>query len=189
MSTFLRNFVQSACLSTLVVSAAHADQITIDCTQLGSRLDPVLLTGHYSESDSPASIAAVAPVAAGVSSFVPQIRHGVKIKLEPVLTDKELYTCFGKQAREIAWLRNSIDNQKARLREIDYENTFRLRFFQIAIIGCSALATILLAFGNSPRWSLIKTLAIIPTALATAFSTFSAFELSRTNRPHCQSGE
>jgi hypothetical protein len=42
-------------------------------------------------------------------------------------------------------------------------------------IALSAVATIFLGLGTNDRWSILKNIAIIPTALVTAISTFSAF--------------
>ena len=47
---------------------------------------------------------------------------------------------------------------------------------EIVVIGLGTLATILLAFGNTPKWAVVKTLAIIPTALITAVSSFLSFQ-------------
>jgi hypothetical protein len=176
MHTSPRRLAQLAWLSILITSGVQADQTRIDCKTLGSHLDPALLTGRFSESATSTTTPAVSETTPTSLNFIPQIRHDVKIKLEPVLTEDELYACFGNQARELSWLRNSIDNQKRRFRSTEDANKLGLLWTQVAIIGFGALATILLAFGNSPRWSFVKSLAIIPTALVTAISTFSAFQ-------------
>jgi hypothetical protein len=106
--------------------------------------------------------------------------------MSPVLArQRRLFACFGNQARELSWLRNSIDNQTRRFRTAKETSQIALLWSQIATIALGALATILLAFGNSPRWSVVKSIAIVPTALITAISAFSAFqdyrgEISRT---------
>jgi hypothetical protein len=169
MSTFVGRLAQLVCLSILVTSAGHADGARIDCITLGSHMSLVALPGD----DSPVATSTPAPSEPRNNS---QLRHEGKIKREPVINDSELYACFGNQARELSWLRNSIDNQTQRFRTIKNDNEFGLRWTQVAVIGFGALATILLAFGNSSRWSVVKSLAIVPTALVTAISTFSAFQ-------------
>jgi hypothetical protein len=66
--------------------------------------------------------------------------------------------------------------KKKRFREIKDRKLARLYWTQDAIIGLGALATILLGLGSSGRWSALKDFAMIPTALVTALSTFSAFQ-------------
>lgn len=185
MLAFPGRLVVIAWLSILISPVAQAGEAQVNCRILGSHLDRALLTGNYSESDISMTAPSASRPTPSSLNFIPQVRHNTQIKLEPVLTDDELYACFGNQARELSWLRNSIDNQKQRFRNIEDDSKLGLRYSQAAIIGLGALATILLAFGNSPRWAFVKTLAIIPTALVTAISTFSAFqdyhgEVSRT---------
>src|SRR5437773_12508235 len=114
MSTFVGRLALLASLSILVVSAVCADEPRIDCRKLGSHLDPVLLSGNYSEAATSPRAPPVAGPNPNSLNFIPQIRHDLQVKLEPVLTENELYACFGNQARELSWLRNSIDNQKRR---------------------------------------------------------------------------
>jgi hypothetical protein len=54
-------------------------------------------------------------------------------------------------------------------------NNLWLFWTQVATIALGAAATILLGLGTNARWSALKNIAIIPTALVTAISTFSAF--------------
>jgi hypothetical protein len=49
MGRIVRCLIQSVFLTFLTIAVAHSDEAIIDCSKLGSHLDPALLTGMYSE--------------------------------------------------------------------------------------------------------------------------------------------
>jgi hypothetical protein len=171
-----------ACVISFLFSAAHAGDGTqtegskIDCAKLSSQLDPDQLTGDYRESPLAALPAPISRANPSSMNGLTQLRQDGKLKLlEPTLTPDEVFHCFGTQAREILWLRNSLINQRGRFRKIKDLNNSCLFWTQVTTIALGAVATILLGLGTNARWSALKNIAIIPTALVTAISTFSAF--------------
>lgn len=182
MSNGTKVVVYLTCVIGLMFSAASAGDRTrtesskIDCAELSSQLDPDQLTGDY--RDSPTAVLPAPVSRANPSSLngLTQLRQDGKLKLlEPTLTSDEVFHCFGTQAREILWLRNSLINQRDRFRKIKDSNSSWLFWTQVTTIALGAIATILLGLGTNDRWSVLKNMAIIPTALVTAISTFSAF--------------
>jgi len=165
-----------------VSSTAHASDRTqtegskIDCAKLSVQLDPEQLTGNYRESPVIVPQAPISRENHSSLNGLTQLRSDGKLKLlEPTLTSDEVFHCFGTQAREILWLHNSLVNQRDRFRKVKDSNNNWLFWTQVTTIVLGALATILLGLGTNDRWSSLKNIAIIPTALVTAISAFTAF--------------
>jgi len=150
---------------------AQANGVKVECEQLGSSLDVFVTSKAVDGKKQPIAL----PMQLRNSSLdtLRQLDSARNLKyLEPTLTGDEIVTCFGNQGRELYFLRNSLENQRNRLRVEKEQNKFRLRVGQITTIALGALATILLGLG-SDKW---KKLAIIPTALLTALASLIAFE-------------
>jgi hypothetical protein len=148
----------------------------IDCAKLSVQLDPDELTGNYRESPLTVPGAPTSRANPGSLNGLTQPRQDGKSRLlEPTLTSDEVFHCFGNQARELLWLRNSLINHRDSFRKIKASNNSWLFWTQVTTIALGAFATILLGLGATERWSALKSIAIIPTALVTAISAFSSF--------------
>jgi hypothetical protein len=143
----------------------------VECEQLGSSLNVFLTAKAVDGQKQPIALPAQLPDSSLDNLRQYDSAHKPK-NLEPTLTGDEIVSCFGNQGRELYFLRNSVENQRNRLRTEKEERKFRLQVGQITTIALGALATILLGLG-SDKW---KKLAIIPTALVTALASLLAFE-------------
>ena len=150
----------------LTTAAAQGQGIKVECEKLGSSLD-VFLTSKVSDEEKKL-IASDTPLD-NLHQY--DSSHNRK-NLEPTLTGDEIVSCFGNQGRELYFLRNSVQDQRNRLRTDKDENKLRLQLGQVSTIVLGAIATILLGLG-SDKW---KKLAIIPTVLVTAVASFVALE-------------
>jgi len=155
----------------LPLSNAAAQFVKIECEQLGSSLDVFVTSKAVDGQKQPVALPAQLHNSSLDTFRQFDSAHNLKY-LEPTLTGDEIVTCFGNQGRELYFLRNSVENQRNRLRAETEQNKFRLRLGQITTIALGAFATILLGLG-SDKW---KKLAIIPTAFVTALASFIAFE-------------
>ena len=133
-----------------IASTAHSQEINIDCEKLGTTLESFLVFKAIDAAGKPIS----PDHTKGIShnDLRQRASDGHIKRLEPALTEDEVYSCFGNQGRELLFLKNSTDNQRLRFRTTKIWNTFYLFWGQVVLIALGAIATILLAFGNSPRW-------------------------------------
>jgi hypothetical protein len=155
----------------LTNAAAQAQAVKVECDQLGSSLDAFLTSEAVDGQKQPIVLPEQLHNSSLDSLRQYDSAHNLK-NLEPILTGDEIVSCFGNQGRELYFLRNSVENQRNRLRVEEEQNKLFLKLGQITTIALGALATILLGLG-SDKW---KKLAIIPTALVTALASFVAFE-------------
>lgn len=145
------------CVIGLVFSTAHADSTAsteaspIDCAKLSTQLDPDQLKGEYRESPLTALPPSISRTNSNSLNGLTQLRQDGQLKLlEPTLTSDEVFHCFGTQAREILWLRNSLINQRSRFRKIKDSSNQWLSCTQVMTISLAPQLPFCLVLAATP---------------------------------------